>query len=89
MPWKLTEPAIPCSFLGKLQSFILRVEFPGFKSLNDYSVCEAKIARQEEVTMVGGRQNTSEMTSCTTLSKRGRHIECEQTVLMGVFMCKC
>lgn len=45
MPWKLRGPATPCSFLGKLQSFILRVEFPGFKSLSDYSVCEAKIAR--------------------------------------------
>lgn len=26
MLWKLKEPATPCSFLGKLQSFILRVE---------------------------------------------------------------
>ena len=72
MPWKLKVliPATQCSFLVKLLCLIVRVGrkpnlFPSFTSFHECSVGEAK------VTLIKGRPNISEETSCTTLSSRG------------------
>lgn len=76
MPWKLKEPVTFCSFLGKLQCLKLTVGrkpnlFPGFQSLDECSVCEAKATMYEEVILRRGRPSSSVVTSCTTLSSRG------------------
>lgn len=57
MPWKLKVLEAPCSFLSKLQCLIPRMGrksnlFPGFKSLDECSVCEAKVIVYKEVTVI-------------------------------------
>lgn len=64
-------------------------KFPGFKSLEAHSVCEAKIMIHEEVTMIRGRENTLRWLHGQLCPGGEFHIECEQTALIGIFKCKC